>query len=474
MDSWFLTFWIVLNIMISVYAAGHALLKKSDPRSALGWVVISFALPFIGPLLYWSFGINRISLTAMRWKESRRRLSAGEFCPLPTGNEAKDLPSSSAHLKDLKFLSDQVVNSRLLRGNAIRALVNGEETYPAMLRAIGEAETSIHLCTYIFDTDTSGKEVAAALVEAVGRGVEVRIIIDSLGEKYSFPRVRKLFHGTGVKVARFLPLRQGWYINLRTHRKILLIDGRIGFTGGMNIGDRHVVSRAKKPVKDIHFQVEGPVVGDLQRVFLEDWYFAEEEFLDDQRYFPQPRLAGDAMARAVADGPDRQFRKLHWIIMGALSRARRRVIIMTPYFIPDRSLVTSLISTSLRGVEVTLILPGTNNLPYVHWATRAYLPELLYHGIRIFYQPPPFVHSKIFLVDDVYALIGSANLDPRSLRLNFELNLEVFDENLAAELTAYCREALAQSREVTHQEMESLPLPVRLIDGFVRLFSPYL
>ena len=244
----------------------------------------------------------------------------------------------------------------------------------------------------------------------------------------------------------------------------------------MNIGGRHMVGQPEtsSPVVDMHFKIEGPVVTDLQKVFLEDWFFVTGELLDDKRYFPRFETAGTPLVRAIADGPDKEFRKLSWIIMGALSCAGERVQIMTPYFIPDRALISALITTAMRGVDVSLILPARNNLPLVHWATRSYLWELLQCGIRIFYQPPPFVHTKLFIVDGLWSLIGSANLDPRSLRLNFELNLEIYDCQFNGELEKHYLETLSRSREITLAEMDGRPLPEKLRDGAAKLFSPYL
>jgi cardiolipin synthase len=242
----------------------------------------------------------------------------------------------------------------------------------------------------------------------------------------------------------------------------------------MNIGDRHLVEKAARPVEDLHFRVTGPVVADLQKTFLEDWYFATGEFLEDPACFPVLEPIGTSLVRAIADGPDRDYRKLQWIIIGALSCARDRVEIMTPYLIPDRQMVAALVTAALRGVEVTIILPRLNNLPYVHWANRAFLPELLQFGIRVFYHPPPFVHTKLFLVDGVWGLIGSANLDPRSLRLNFELNLEVYDPEFGDRLGAHFHEALARSQRVPAAELARRPLPEKLRDSLAKLFSPYL
>lgn len=462
---------------LGLLSAGHALLLKRDPRSALGWIVVCLTLPFFGPLLYWSMGINRISRRARQWLESGQRLAGWGSFPLGRKQQrACYLPPGTEHLQELRSLADRVVTADLLPGNRLTPLENAEGAYPVMLEAIRSATSSINLSTYIFDGDTTGRKFVAALTDASERGVEVRVIIDSLGEKYSHPTARRLLRGSKVRVGRFLPLRQGGYVNLRDHRKILVVDGKLGFTGGMNIGDRHVTERVGGPaiVKDMHFMVEGQVVNDLQRTFLEDWFFVTGNLINDEKFFPAIPAAGDAIVRAVSDGPDKEFRKLNWIIMGALSCARNKVRIMTPYFIPDRPLVSALITTALRGVQVSLVLPALNNLPFVHWATRAYLWEFLQHDIRIYYQPPPFVHTKLLVVDDIWSLVGSANLDPRSLRLNFEFNLEVYDAELASQLSVRFDQTLAISREVTLAEVDRRSLPAKVRDAAAKLASPYL
>lgn len=477
MDHLFRGMVIIAALGLALASAGHALLYKRDPRSALGWIGICLTLPFFGPLFYWSMGVNRINRKARQWLESGRRLAGWDnFQSRQRQKAVNSLPLGGEHLSELRALSDRVVTTQLVSGNRLTPLKNGEEAYPIMLEAIGSAKHSVHLSTYIFDGDQTGHRFVEALKSAADRGVEVRVIVDSLGEKYSHPTVRKLLKGSRVMVGRFLPLRRGGYVNLRNHRKILVVDGQKAFTGGMNIGDRHMVARTGKPpaVIDMHFQVEGAVVADLQKVFLEDWYFVTEILLDDQRFFPLLSPAGTAISRVISDGPDKEFRKLHWIVMGALACARRRVQIMTPYFIPDRPLISALVTSAMRGVEISLILPELNNLPFVHWASKAYLWELLQQGIRVYYQPPPFVHTKLFLVDGIWSLIGSANLDPRSLRLNFELNMEVYDLELADLLTTHFEEALSRSQEVTLEEVDSRPLPEKLRDCAAKLFSPYL
>lgn len=433
---------------LGLVAALHALLNKRRPQSALAWIAVSLALPFVGPILYYLFGINRV--------ESRARVLRGTNV-------------SSAPLA----LADEFP---LVGGNRVDALRNGEDAYPAMLAAIRGAERSIRLSTYIFGTRGVAAEFIEALTDARRRGVDVRVLLDGVGELYTWPRAGVELRRRGVRVARFLPPRlipPTLHVNLRNHRKILVVDGTIAFTGGMNIDARHLVAdpATKRPVVDLHFRLEGPVVALLDAVFVTDWRFATGESLPPAT--PSER-SGDALCRVVADGPDENRDPLVALLLEAIAGARRRVAIMTPYFLPPPELVGVLQATALRGIDVAVVLPATNNLPYVHWATRHMLWELLLFGVHIHYQPGPFVHTKLLVVDDDRAVIGSWNLDPRSLRLNFELAVEIRDPRLVGELAARFDECRARSTSVTLQDVDGRPLPERIRDGAAWLFTPYL
>lgn len=461
----------VLGGALALAAAGHALLYKRMPQSAFGWIAICIMLPLIGALLYFLFGINRVRrrAQALRGNEARHRP------PAPESESESVMPP--ADLIPLGTLADRVSRLPLLAGNRVTALYNGEQAYPEMLEAIELAEQRVFLSTYIFDTDKAGHAFAEALGAAAARGVKVRVLLDGIGELYSRPRARRLLDRTGVPVGRFMPPRllpASLHINLRNHRKILVTDGHTAFTGGMNISDRHLAENTSNPARvvDIHFRFDGPVAGQIEAAFLDDWSFVTGESLD---VTPSPAAAeGSSCCRAFADGPDHELGKLHALMCGAVALARTRLIVMTPYFLPTRELIGLLQAAALRGVLVDVILPSRNNLPYVHRATRHMLWELLERDVRVFYQPAPFVHSKIFLVDEEYALVGSANLDPRSLRLNFELNVEIYDRVLVAELARHCEDVRARSAPVTLMEVDGRPLVQRLLDGAAWIISPYL
>jgi cardiolipin synthase len=468
----------VLIILVSVATASHALLYKRDPRAALAWIAVCLLYPLLGPILYVLFGVNRVRTRAKklghRWQFFLPVVYERPEHPGPAALSGLGVPEE---VKAIARISDAVTRRSLVGGNSIEILHNGEQAYPAMLEAIERTERTLFLSTYIFETNDTGLRFIDALARAARRGVDVRVIIDGVGQWYSIPRAGTLLEKQGVRVARFLPPRlipPKLLINLRNHRKILVADGTTGFIGGMNIGDRHLAARFENPsrVVDAHFRLDGPVVAQIENVFLEDWGFSTGE-----HPVPSPALAigaGRIICRAIIDGPDEDLDRLSTILLGAVSGARRRISIMTPYFLPSRELIAALQSAALRGVEVTILLPGKNNLPFVHWATRKMLWELLEQGIRVFYQPPPFIHTKLFVVDDLYSLIGSANIDPRSLRLNFELAVEVFDSQFAKILSEHIQRSRDVSLEASLEALESRQFPVRVRDALAWLFSPYL
>ncbi len=461
-------------LAIGMLSAGHALLNKRDPRSQLGWVVLCLMVPFFGWFFYWLLGVNRIKTRAQRW-QARGRWGSGASAELELSAD----PRHGDAMHSLLHLSKAVTNRPLLDGNKITALYNGEQAFPAMLEAIAQAQKTVHLCTYIFETDEIGRKFVAALGAAAARGVDVRVLVDAVGERYSRPRVTKLLaKQPGVKAARFLPLvfsLRGLRVNLRNHRKLLIVDGEVAFTGGMNIGGRHMVEAEgnKKPTVDVHFRFEGAGAAFFEEAFAADWHFTTGEDTGWTGFAELPSR-GSAICRGITDGPNEDLEKLQWVLLGALSAAKERVCIMTPYFVPSRELAAALSSTALRGVVVELIIPKRSNLRFIDWATNAMIWEVLQHGVRIYHRPPPFAHSKLFLVDDYYAIIGSANLDPRSLRLNFEFNMEIYDTRLGDELAAHFDAVRADSEQVTLADVDRRSLPAKLRDSLCKIFAPYL
>ena len=471
LDSWKVVA-SVLSVLVAVLAWSHVVLHKRDVRSALGWVgLIGFA-PIVGAIAYMIFGVNRIRRRAQALRPPEVRPRPEDQPPAPP------LPDGAAHLAPLIRLADAVVRRPLVAGNAVSLLPSGSLAYPAMLSAIDQAERSITLCTYIFDPGVVGDAFVEGLARARARDVQVRVLIDAIGVRYRWPPIHHRLRKLGVRTALFLPrLSPVWlpFVNLRNHRKILVVDGRVAFTGGMNIRDTFVPGPHRPaPFVDLQARVEGPVVAHLQSAFAEDWLFTTGEDLDGPAFFPPAVSAGPVLARGIPDGPDEDFETIRWVLLGALAAARRRIRIVTPYFLPDQGLVTALTVAALRGVEVDVILPERGNLPIVQWAQNAQLWQVLDHGCRVWTTPRPFDHTKAMTVDGVWSLLGSANWDPRSLRLNFELDVEAYDAGVAAGLDALVDARLATAREITLRDVDRRPLPLRLRDGVARLFSPYL
>ncbi len=467
------------GVGLSLLAAVHVVLFKRDSRSAIGWVGVIWLSPFLGPMLYIMLGVNRIQRRAKHLRGGKN------YCVLAPTDHAcssekfrEKVGQSTDSLAPLVNLVGELAEHPLLIGNQVTALFNGDVAFPTMIAAIDSARRSITMCSYIFDNDRAGRMFAEAFGRAVQRGVEVRVLIDSVGSRYSFPSIVPTLRKLGVRTERFMrtfvPGRFA-YTNLRSHRKIMVVDGQIGFTGGLNIREGCMLSlQPKAPLYDTHFQFAGPVVAHLQEVFMEDWTFTTGEVLSGELWFPVLELSGDVLARGIPNGPDEDLGEMRTTLIGALSCAREQVTIMTPYFLPDDALAEALNVAALRGVQVDIILPEANNLALVKWASTAMLWQVLERGCRVWLSSPPFDHTKLMVVDHVWTLLGSANWDQRSLRLNFEFNVECYDAALAKLLDQLFNERLANARQVTLADVNGRGLPAKLRDGVARLLSPYL
>jgi len=469
-----------LVVSAAVVAAVHAALYKDEVRAAIGWVAVIVLVPLVGSLLYYLIGINRIRRRAVALRRERERTMR----PLPPGwlrpTEVREILGGSADAAAVANLVEKITSLPLLDGNRVRPLLNGDEAYPAMLEAVASAEKSVSLLTYIFDNDRWGKRFVEALCAARARGVAVRVLIDAVGARYTRPPVTRLLKARGVPVALFLPPRFSTVLfpsfNLRNHRKVMVVDGRIGFTGGMNIREEFVLAdNPKYPGVDLHFRVEGPVVRDLQEIFAEDWEFTTSESLWGQDWFPRLSPVGSSIARGIADGPDDDLDVLTFTLLGALASARRSIRIVTPYFLPDLPLVYALNAAALGGLEVDIVIPEKGNLRLGTWAMWGQVKQVLQHDCRVWLSPPtPFDHSKIAVMDDYWTLFGSTNWDPRSLKLNFEFNVECYDRELARRMNDLVDSKIARSRRLTLPEMEKRSVALRLRDGAARLLTPYL
>lgn len=466
---------LLVSLMVVVSglsAALHALLTKRDSKSAFGWIAFCLILPLAGPLIYLMFGINRVNQRAHRAYLAR----------LEIDQSPSILDPENIDLRPMSTVGERVTGKGLRAASSVTLLENGEQLYPEMLSAIDAATEQIHLASYIFDNDATGEKFVMALSRARERGVTVRIIVDGLGEYMGFPRARigRKLKRAQLKFARFNPITlipPSLHINMRNHRKILVVDGKVAFTGGQNIGDRQLseLDGQRNRVTDLHFRFTGKIVDELERAFLRDWYHAYEK-KDIQPFQPindNPESAA-IWTRLVLDGPNEYLDRLNDLLVGIVSTASERAWIMTPYFLPGPDIVAALVGARLRGVDVRIVLPDCNNIFLVHWAHQHILPYYLEKDIAIYFQPAPFAHTKALIIDSNYSLIGSANLDARSLRLNFELGVEVFDPSLNSQLANHLRDKMALSRRLTEQQIKEIALPARIRNAIAWLFSPYL
>ena len=474
-DDMLATVFAVCVVALSVLASVHAILHKREVHAAISWAALIWLVPIVGAAAYWLLGMNRIRRRAAKLRGGAQRVRS---LPLVTPLGADDLPlliADEPQLAELARLMQDATARVLLPGNHVAPLINGDEAYPAMLAAIASAERSIALSTYIFDSSAVGKRFVDALAQASARGVAVRVLLDDVGARYSFPQADRALSAHGVPVARFLPWWRAPYYNLRNHRKLLVIDGKHGFTGGMNIRVHHVLAAASSsPTRDLAFAVEGPVVAQLAEVFAEDWAFTTGESLSGPDWFPPLPASGPVAARGIPDGPDEDMDRIRWTFLGGLSCARRSVRVLTPYFLPELAIATAFNLAAMRGVQVDIAVPERGNLPLVQWAMWGDFRKVLDHGCRVWLTPRPFDHSKLMVVDDLWVVFGSPNWDPRSLRLNFELGVECYDPALATRMGQLFDQRIADARRLDLSELDRRALPLRIRDGVARLFTPYL
>ena len=475
--TWGLAF-AAVDVVLAGAVTIHAVLWKRDSRAVIGWVGLAWLAPIVGACAYLWLGINRIERKAESLKLSScdvpREVEPSSEDRRRAESFAREYPS----LVGLANAGRRLTGLPLVPGNSVEPLIDGDQAYPAMIQAIRGAQRSVALLSYIFDSDRAGDAFLEALVQARGRGVAVRVLIDDVGSKYSRPNMLHRLKDAGLTAASFLPTRLprlSTYANLRNHRKIMIVDGKVGFTGGTNIREGHCLAlEPKQPAQCLHFRLQGPVLTQIQRVFVTDWAFAYRETLCGEEWFPEVSRAGAVWARGVQHGPDEHFEKLADIMAAALASARNRVRIVTPYFLPSSSLIQALTVTALRGVNVEVYLPSVSNNALVQWAATAQLWQILEKGGCVYYTPPPFDHTKLMLVDDIWTLVGSTNWDPRSLRLNFEFNVECYDQYLVKSLNDIVDKKAQAARKVTLDEVNGRSFPVRLRDGLARLLTPYL
>ncbi len=449
----------------------HVLLNHREVRSAIGWIGLVWLSPFVGSSIYLAFGINRTQR-----RGTQISLGLNEYTASNKDEQVLE-PGHPENIAVLARAARSIARLPLARGSSLKLLRDGDAAYPAMLEAINKAETSIALASYILASDDTGDRFAKALIDAKQRGVDIRVLMDGIGSGYFRSRIFDQLSAADIKVARFLHEWLPWqmpFINLRNHKKLLIIDGTIGFTGGMNISDDNVSGPDPIRVCDTHARLEGPIVSHLMATFARDWAFTTGETLKGDAWLPQLAPKGPVAMRGVTSGPDESVGRIEALWSLAIEQAERNVRILTPYFLPEDRLLELLRRAALRGVKIEIVVPEHTNHFYFNWAMRAHMEVIPLDMIDCYLAPDPFDHSKLMSVDGQWSAIGSPNWDARSMRLNFEFLVECYDSEATRAIDELIDSKMANARQLTASMLKSRPLAVRLRDASARLFLPYL
>ncbi|HEY5948183.1 MAG TPA: cardiolipin synthase [Kofleriaceae bacterium] len=448
------------------------ILQRRSAAATLAWLFALIFLPVVGLVIYRLIGPLRLERKKLKRVASRR--AVGEAV---TALAALD-DGSVEHLQ-LATVAMGLGEAPPLRADELTVFLDGASNYEAILAAVAAATHHVHLEYYIWEPDTIGTKLRDLLIERAKAGIKVRMVVDGTGSNKLSKRFLEPLHAAGVEVAKFNPVRllrlRLRRPDFRTHRKIVVCDGRVAFTGGMNITDAHSSAYGPNYWRDTHLRITGAAVWPLQRLFLEDWYFATDVLCPvDADTFPAPSDDGKHLVQIVGSGPDSDAFAIHKVLFTAINQSTDRCWLTTPYFVPDEALLTALITAGLRDVDVRLLVPKKGDSRLVDMAARSYFPELLAAGVRVYEYESRFIHAKTLVCDDDVAVIGTANLDNRSFRLNFEVAAVIYSGAVNFTLAEAFTTDLDGSRELQRGDYDKQPLARRLGQSTARLISPLL
>jgi cardiolipin synthase len=469
----------VFDVVLILVVIPCVLAIKKEAISAIAWCLTVILLPIFGAFLFLEFGYQSVYRPLRR--KQRHRRAFRERSPVSKESshaEAEQAKSPDNTWEGMGRLAVRLGGYPVTNGNNLTLYAEGKPAFDDMLAAIRAAKHHVHLEFFIFQYDVLGRQFLDLLAEKAKSGVEVRLLYDAMGSRQlGWWRLRK-FRRAGGRHAAFLPvslLRRRIQVNLRNHRKILIVDGKTAFTGGLNIGDEYLGKNKKLGHwRDTTIRIEGPAVESLQRTFMEDWDFASGESLEGDAYFQAVAEAGDCTVQVVQSGPDQDVKAIREIYLAAVFKARKRLWITSPYYVPDQGLRDALALAGRTGIDVRLLLPYEADHTAVHYASLYYLSDLLDAGVKIYLYTNGFIHSKVWLSDSQWASVGTANLDNRSLLLNFEVNCLIDTPRAVAELEKQFERDLEQSIRLETKVFAKRPLASKLKENFFRLFSPVL
>ncbi len=474
----FLTILSVIDFVLVAAAIVVILRRQDEPRSMLAWILTLLLLPVLGLILFMMAGELRIERTRQKLRKHRKRLQ-----PLLTQTieklESDHGQRGSKHsAKPLIEIATRLSGHLPTTGNDVAIYHEDEENFVAIMEAIEAAEHQVHLEYYIFQPDETGKSLRDLLIRKVKEGVKVRLLVDYIG-CWNWPRsFRRSFLEGGIELSLFdpvVPWRGRWRVNLRNHRKIVIVDGKVGFTGSQNIGDEYRGRLAKfGPWRDTHMRIEGPAVHHLQEIFVEDWHYATRQKLVSSECFPDVQADGDQTVQVIASGPDSHARTMHHLLLSSVSGSQESVSIITPYFAPDTTMIVALQSAAYRGLRVQLLIPSFSNHWLTLWAGRSFYEELIESGVEIYEYHEALLHSKVVIIDDSWGMVGSANMDQRSFRINLEVTTVLYNDQLALNLRQDFDRLLIKAERIKPRSFKDCSFRDSMVLGFARLVSPLL
>ncbi|HJL19745.1 MAG TPA: cardiolipin synthase [Sandaracinaceae bacterium LLY-WYZ-13_1] len=465
-----------LEVVWVIAVAVYMVMQRRSAQATMAWIFVLAFLPLFGVLVYFFFGPRRFE---RRKRRRARALRTVERTTAADAGASLEVPDPATRLMSLCEAAVGLAGRP--RTAEVRIFTEGRAKYAALEAAIAEATHHVHLEYYIWEPDRIGTRLRDRLCERAKAGVKVRVLVDGFGSSKAHDRFWKPLRDAGGDVRRFNALTLARWrprmANFRTHRKIVVVDGTVGFTGGMNVTDVHTDEHTGEEAwRDTHVELRGLAVKGLQMVFFEDWLYAGGDARDIDAYLPAPGSvpAASRVCQIVSSGPDENLDAIHKLFFASIAGAGARVLLTTPYFVPDEATFHALTTAALRGADVRILVPKGGDVPLVAAAARSYYPELLEAGARIFEYGPPVLHSKTLVVDDALALVGTANFDNRSFRLNFEVVVAAYDAGTADELARAFEHDLTHAREITLAMVRGAPFHTRLAASAARLLSPIL
>lgn len=469
---WDITTFLLLAVYIYTILTTiiFLMMENRNPVKSIAWIFVLVFVPIFGFLFYILVGKRFRKRRIINKRSYRLREDKQTDLGVFSDNELKE------NIKGIAHLAYNNSGALLCPNNNVKIYTNASELFNDIVEAINNAKQHINIEYYIFNSDKIGQRIMDVLKKKACEGIEIRMIVDDVGSIKLKKKDIRALKESGVKIMSFLEVRLPYInskVNYRNHRKIIVVDGEVGFTGGFNVADRYIDGLKWGAWRDTHIKIEGSGVLELQKSFFEDWYFVSQEMIDNPKFYPTPKNLGKSLMQIIISGPDLLWESIMQCYVKAFSEARSRIYIETPYFLPPESIICALQIAALNGIDVRIILPYRSDAPLTLFSTYSYLDQMFKAGVKIYLYQEGFIHSKMTIIDD-FGFIGSSNMDFRSFNQNFELNAAIYDSEVTNNLTEIYNEDISRSKQLDFETWKKRPIQQRLKESFARLFSPIL